>query len=92
MSRDALRRVAKALRSPGIIIVLYLFARFAFARMTEDDGLLTPESAPKPSVVIAGIVVIVLRLVVVAIVPPLLAWRVVRVLAEKYISRSNEHP
>lgn len=77
-ARARLRLFARGLRGPAIAVILYLLLKAAFAALTEDDGLITPEGAPAAGVAILGVAVIFLRLFVVVIVPALVASRAAR--------------
>lgn len=76
--RAKLVRFARGMRGPAIVVVVYLALRSAFAALTEDDGLLTPEGAPNLGVALLGVLVLGLRLVVVVLLPAVIAWRAAR--------------
>jgi hypothetical protein len=66
-----------------MVLATYAVARLAFAALTEDGGLLTPEGKPSLGVAALGVAVLVLRLAVVFGIPGLLVYRgVTRLLGE----------
>ena len=72
-----LRSWLREVRVPTIIVLVYLAARFAFALLAADDGLLTPGGSPRVLVVTLGLLVLALRVVVFFVLPALVAYRLV---------------
>jgi hypothetical protein len=68
---------SRAARGPAIVLLSYLLARLAFAALTEDGGLVTPEGKPSLGVAGLGVVVLVLRIAVLFGIPALIAYRAV---------------
>jgi hypothetical protein len=82
-TRFRLQIAARLVRGPAMVGAVYFALRFAFAALTEDDGLLTPSGLPNLGVAALGLVVLLLRLVVVLVLPSVIAWRAVRAIAGK---------
>jgi hypothetical protein len=74
---------ARIARGPAILLFSYLLARLAFAALTEDGGLITPEGKPSLGVAGLGVVVLVLRLAVLFGIPALIAYRGVMGILER---------
>lgn len=72
-----MRRWWSEISGPLVLLGIYLALRVLFASLTQDDGLLTPESLPNLGVAALGGVVLLLRLVVLFVLPVVVVFRVV---------------
>lgn len=83
MKPETRQAVIRAVRFPAILTAIYLVLRLAFAALSEDDGLISPSGLPNLGVATLGFAVLVLRLVVILVLPPLIAYRAVLLAAER---------
>jgi hypothetical protein len=68
--------VARALRLPALLLLIYLLLRALLAATSGHGGLLTPEGQVSAGLLVLGALVLGLRLVVLTVVPALLIYRV----------------
>lgn len=79
----------RVVRGPAILVVSYLLTRLAFAALTEDGGLVTPEGKPSLGVAALGVAVLALRLSVLFGIPGLIAYRATMRVLERARSRAD---
>ena len=77
------RRVPRSLAAAVTHVVLYGVCSWAFAASTRHGGLLTPEGAPERGLLALGLVVLLLRLGVLFVLLPVVAYRLVLRLATR---------
>jgi hypothetical protein len=70
-------RLPRALVVALLLLALYGLLFWIFAVATRHGGLLTPEGAPSPGLLALGLAVLLLRLVVLFVVPPVLVYRLI---------------
>lgn len=66
---------ARSVRALAFWPGAYLVGRAAFARVSEGEGLLTPEGSASLGVIALGALVLVLRILVLFVVPAMAAYR-----------------
>ncbi len=67
----------KPLRDAALLFAAYLAVRLLFGAISEGDGLFSPSGMPRPGVALVGLVAIVLRIGVLVVLPPALAYGLV---------------
>jgi hypothetical protein len=76
--------IARALRAPLALLVVYLLLRALLAATTGHSGVFTPDGHVNPALIVLTLSVIVLRLLVLFALPALVLYRVAtRLLAER---------
>ena len=70
----AAREALRALRTPAIVLVLYLVLRAVFDGLTERGGLLSPSGDVSLGVALLGLVVLALRIAVLFVVPAVVTY------------------
>jgi uncharacterized membrane protein YfcA len=74
--RALLAELARALRAPLIVLVVYLLLRALLAVVAGHSGVFTPNGHVSPALILLTLGVLVLRLVVLFVVPALIVYRV----------------
>lgn len=88
MTARLLWQRARPVRSATILVLLYLALAELFAWLTPTQGLVSPDGAVAPPLLVLGAAVIGMRVVVLAFVPGLLTFRLVRWAATRLRDRS----
>jgi hypothetical protein len=71
------RRIPRALIAAVTPVLLYGLLAWSFAASTRHGGLLTPEGAPSTGLLALGLAVLLLRLGILFVLLPVVAYRLV---------------
>lgn len=71
------RTIGRAIRAPAVVIALYGILRLAFAALTRQEGLLSPEATVSPGLMLVGALLLLFRLLVLFALPAWLGYRIV---------------